>query len=243
MDHLDPEKYIEEQRAKQQAAEAESVEQDEDSGSAAGLIGILVALLSVLAFVASYLLDSRDEPQQPPASERSEMATDFWGPDSEPTSVDVPAGMFTKVFKFPIEPDQGVDCRFVVEETRPHEDWSPLLSVELGELGRSVSEVQGEEFVRLSVLFQAPDVGRDYKISTWLNEQMHSFTFMRIVDPADEVRLMLGKRSDGDFVYTASEGSGDYGTGTVHRRTIDPRVATVRVVGAKGVIDCETVDI
>ena len=245
MDHLDPQKYIEEQRARQQAAEAESVEQGEDSGSAAGLIGILVALLSVLAFVASYLLDSREEPQPPPASERSEMATEFWGPDSEPIEVDTPGGMYSEVFKFRIDVDQGVNCHFVIAETRPHENWSPTAAIALSELGRSEPDAVGEEYVKITAVLPSAedDVGRVYNLSTWENEQQYSYPFLRTMKSEDEIWLLLGSRSDGDFAYRASERSGEYGAGLYYRPSIEPRVATVILSGTKGMIDCEIVDI
>ena len=243
MDSLDPQKYIEEQRAKEQADQQSGAAQNEDAGSATGLITILVVLLSVLGYVVSFLLDMREAPEAPPAPERSEMATEFWGPESEPIAAEAPAGMFTEVFKFPVEFDHGVRCHFALDEMRPHDDWAAAVNVELGELGRSGPDVKGEEFVRIAAVFPAAEGGRDFIISTKLNERMHSFTFLHTAEPADEVWLMLGKRSDGDFVYTANTASGTYGTGTIHRGLIDPRFATVRVVGVKGVIDCEVFDI
>ena len=245
MDALDPQKYIEEQRAKQQAEQQSGAAQEEDSGSATGLITILVVLLSVLGYVVSFLLDMREESRAPPATETSEMATEFWGPDSEPTAVDTPAGMFTEVFKFAIEPDQGVNCHFVIEETRTHEDWSPTAAIVLSELGRFDPDVVGEEYVKITAFLPtaASEAGHVYELSTWENEQQYSFPFLGILEPADEIWLVLGSRAGGDFAYRAGEESGQFGAGLYHRPSIQPRVATVILSGARATVDCEIVDI
>ncbi len=243
MDKLDPQKYIEEQRAKQQAEEQQSAPEDEDSGRATGLITILVVLLSVIGYVASFLLNLREDTEAPPAQERSEMATEFWGPDSEATLVDTPAGMFTEVFKFRIDTDQGVNCQFVIEETRPDADWSPTAAVALSELGRFDPEAVGEEYVKITASLQESGDGRTYTLATWQNEQQYSFRFLHIMDPTDELWLLLGARTGGDFAYRAGEQSGEYGAGLFHRPSITPRVATVILSGAKAMIDCEVIDI
>lgn len=243
MDKLDPQKYIEEQRAKQQAEQRNGTAQDENSGSATGLITIIVVLLSVLGYAASFLLDMREESDAPPAQERSEMAIEFWGPASEPTPIDTPAGMFTEVFKFPISVDQGVSCHLAIEETRPHEDWSPTAAIALSELGRFDADAVGEAYVKITAVLQAAEFGQVYELGTWQNEQQYSFPFLRIMEPADEIWLVLGSRTGGDFAYRASEATGEYGAGLFHRPSIQPRVATVIVSGAKGTIACEIIDI
>ena len=243
MDKLDPQKYIEEQRAKQQAEQRHGTAPDEDTGSAAGLITIIVVLLSVLGYVASFLLDMREVSDAPPAQERPEMATEFWGPDSEPAPVDTPAGMFTQIFKFPLGMNQAVNCHFVIEETYLHEDWSSTVAIALSELGRFEPEVVGEEYVKITAVLWATDGGRIYKLSTWENEEQYSYPFLGISDPADEIWLVLGSRSGGDFAYRAGEEPGNFGAGLYHRPSISPRVATVIVSGAKGAIDCEVLDI
>ncbi len=79
---------------------------------------------------------------------------------------DIPGGEVQELFKFKLEPNTGVVCKFNYSDLRYKGTWGPSASIVFGEKDDFMKKTEGQRFVQLSMAVAEKDNGRVYSILT-----------------------------------------------------------------------------
>jgi len=167
------------------------------------------------------------------------VGCDSRGPVDEHKPFDVPAGLYSELFRESFGDIQVVQCRFTIDEVRIESRWRPSLSIFLSSTGTLGADLQDEKTLRLMSTVSKRDSSK--KLFS-----LHTFGFdddisdlVKEADPLDEEIVMtLGRAANGNVEYSVGEDKTN--SELLQFPDFKPQYWIVVASGISGAIECKS---